>query len=160
MPASAHTPTELDEVDWSILKILQSDGRTALSEIARRLDMGSATIHERVRALEEQGFIREYRAVLDPDLLGIDEVAFVNVVTVPGRFGEVGERIAEQRAVQEIHELTGDADLLVKVRVRDREHLSDFLSALGEFDGVRKTSTNVALRTVKEESRLDLNGDE
>lgn len=160
MPESTHPSTDLDDVDRSILKILQSDGRTALSEIARRLDMGSATIHERVRALEEQGFIREYRAVLDPELLGVNEVAFVQIEAEPGRFAEVGERIAEHRSVQEVHELTGDADLLAKVRVREREALSDLLSTLGEYDGVRKTSTNVALRTVKEESRLDLNGDD
>ncbi|GGL66099.1 Lrp/AsnC family transcriptional regulator [Halocalculus aciditolerans] len=160
MSEPTHPAADIDDVDRSILKILQSDGRTALSEIARRLDMGSATIHERVRTLEEHGFIREYRAVLDPELLGIDEVAFVNVEANPGRFAEVGERIAEHRSVQEVHELTGAADLLVKVRVRGREGLSDFLSTLGEYDGVQKTSTNVALRTVKEESRLDLNGDD
>lgn len=148
----------LDAVDVNILKILQSDGRTALSEIARRLDMGSATIHERVRSLEEEGYIREYRAMLDPELLGVDQVAFVHVETKAGRFSEVAERIAEHREVQEVHEITGDADLLVKVRVRAADDLSDFLSEIGESEGVRKSSTNVSLRTVKEEGRLDLNG--
>lgn len=160
MPESATGSTRLDEVDRSILKILQSDGRTALSEIARRLDMGSATIHERVRSLEEEGYIREYRAVLDPHLLGIDQVAFVHVETVAGRFSEVAERIAEHREVQEVHEITGEADLLVKVRVRETDELSRFLSELGEAEGVRKSATNISLRTVKEEGRLDLNGDE
>ncbi|KAB1190702.1 MULTISPECIES: Lrp/AsnC family transcriptional regulator [Haloferax] len=153
-----HTSTHIDEVDRSILKILQSDGRTALSEIARRLDMGSATIHERVRSLEEQGYIREYRAILDPKLLGIDQVAFVQVETTAGRFSEVAERLAEHREVQEVHEITGDFDLLLKVRVEETDDLSEFLSKLGESDGVRKSSTNVSLRTVKEDGRLDLNG--
>lgn len=160
MPDNASESTSLDGVDLSILKILQSDGRTALSEIARRLDMGSATIHERVRSLEEQGYIREYRAVLDPQLLGIDQVAFVQVETTAGRFSEVAERIAEHREVQEVHEITGDADLLVKVRVRETDDLSNFLADLGEADGVRKSATNISLRTVKEEGRLDLNGHE
>lgn len=158
MPDNDSPSASLDEVDRSILKILQSDGRTALSEIARRLDMGSATIHERVRSLEEQGYIRDYRAVLDPELLGIDQVAFVHVETNAGRFSEVAERIAEHREVQEVHEITGDADLLVKVRVRAADDLSDFLSELGETEGVRKSATNVSLRTVKEEGRLNLNG--
>ena len=61
------------------------------------------------------------------------------------------------REVQEVHEITGDADLLVKVRVRETDDLSDFLSDLGESEGVRKSATNVSLRTVKEEGRLDLN---
>lgn len=120
--------------------------------------MGSATIHERVRSLEEQGYIREYRAILDPKLLGIDQVAFVQVETTAGRFSEVAERLAEHREVQEVHEITGDADLLLKVRVKETDDLSEFLSSLGESDGVRKSSTNVSLRTVKEDGRLDLNG--
>ncbi|WP_416841381.1 Lrp/AsnC family transcriptional regulator [Haloferax sp. DFSO52] len=158
MSDTEHSSTKLDEVDRSVLKILQSDGRTALSEIARRLDMGSATIHERVRSLEEQGYIREYRAILDPKLLGIDQVAFVQVETMAGRFSEVAERLAEYREVQEVHEITGDADLLLKVRVKETDDLSDFLARLGESEGVRKSATNVSLRTVKEDGRLDLNG--
>lgn len=147
---------DLDEVDRKVLKILQADGRTALSEIARRLDMGTATIHERVNGLEEEGYIREYRAVLDPELLGIDEVAFVSIHTDAGRFSEVAERLAEVPDIQEIHEVTGEADLLAKVRVRERRDLTDLLADIGEYDGVASTDTNVALRSVKEENRLDL----
>jgi Lrp/AsnC family transcriptional regulator for asnA, asnC and gidA len=147
---------DLDEVDRKILKILQADGRTALSEIARRLDMGSATIHERVNALEEEGFIREYRAVLEPELLGIDHVAFVRVETEAGQFSTVAERLAEEPDVQEIHEITGDADLLLKVRVAEQSALTDLLSRIGGYDGVTATATDVALRSVKEEYRLDL----
>lgn len=150
------TANGLDEVDRKILTILQADGRTALSEIARRLDMGTATIHERVNGLEEEGYIREYRAVLDPELIGVDEVAFVSVRTEPGRFSSVAERLAEERNVQEVHEITGDADLLIKVRVADRSALTSLLSEVGSHDGVEATSTNVALRSVKEENKLTL----
>lgn len=147
---------ELDEVDEKILKILQADGRTALSEIARRLEMGNATIHERVDTLEEEGYIKAYRAVLDPELLGLDEVAFVGVRTEAGRFSEVAERLAEESAIQEIHEITGDTDLLLKVRVGKRDALTDVLSDIGSHEGVMETSTDVVLRSVKEECSLDL----
>lgn len=148
----------LDDVDWKILKILQADGRTALSEIARRLEMGSATIHERVNALEEEGFIREYRAVLEPGLLGIDYVAFVRAETEAGQFSAVAERLTEEPDVQEIHEITGDADLLLKVRVGDQSELTELLSRIGGYDGVNATATDVALRSVKEEHKLNLKG--
>lgn len=153
-----HPPDDLDGVDQKILKILQADGRTALSEIARRLEMGTATIHERVNNLEEEGYIREYRAVLDPELLNINEVAFIAIETTAGRFSEVAERLAEESDIQEIHEITGDADLLVKVRVTEKADLTDLLTSIGEYDGVEGTTTNVALRSVKEEGKLNLNG--
>lgn len=146
----------LDDVDRKILKILQADGRTALSEIARRLDMGAATIHERANALEERGYIREYRALLDPELLGINEVGFIRVDAEAGRASEVAERLAEEPDIQEIHEVTGEADLLLKVRVRDKAELTGLLKTIGEYDGVEGTATNVALRTVQEQSKLNL----
>ena len=153
---SEPTDMAIDEIDAKILKILQADGRTALSEIARRLDMGSATIHERVNSLEAEGFIQDYRAVLDAELLGLDSVAFVRVHTEAGRFSEVAERLAEETAIQEIHELTGEADLLLKVRVGDRGDLTDLLSRIGKYEGVVSTKTDMALRSVKEEHRLNI----
>ncbi len=149
-------PADIDGTDLQILKILQTDGRVALSEIARRLDMGSATIHERTNDLEERGYIREYRAVLDPEMLGFDEVAFVRVDTDAGQASAVAERLAEVPPVQEVHEVTGEFDLLLKVRVRDRPALADLLRRVGEHDGVRTTATNIALRSVREENKLDL----
>ena len=147
---------EIDEIDRKILKILQADGRTALSEIARRLDMGTATIHERTNTLEEEGYIREYRAVLDPELMGINEVAFIHVFTAAGRFSEVAERLTEEPDVQEIHEITGDPDLLLKVRVREKSDLTDLLTTVGKYEDVESTATNVALRSVEEDNKLNL----
>lgn len=147
---------ELDEVDVKVLKILQADGRTALSEIARRLDMGAATIHERVKGLESEGYIKEYRAVLDAELLGIDQVAFIRVDAEPGRFSEVAERLVEESLVQEIYEVTGDDDLLLKARFAERSELTDLLSDIGSYEGIESTSTDVALRTVKEDHRINL----
>ena len=147
---------ELDDVDLSILRILQADGRTALSEIARRVEMGTATIHERTNTLESQGYIRGYHADLDPELLGFGVVAFVQVHTEAGRFSAVAERLTEEPAIHEIHEITGEADLLCKVRLGSRLELSRLLTTIGEYDGVTGTATNVALRSVTEASRLDL----
>jgi Lrp/AsnC family transcriptional regulator for asnA, asnC and gidA len=145
---------DIDKVDKKILGILQVDGRAALSEIARRLDMGTATIHERTRALEEEGYIRNYRAVLDPELLGRNEVGFIRIKTIAGRSSEVAERLVEETAIQEIHELTGDADLLLKVRVTDRKEMTELLRDIGRYKGVNSTATDMALRSVKEEHTL------
>lgn len=149
-------PEDIDETDRKILKILQTDGRVALSEIARRLDMGSATIHERTNDLEERGYIRGYRAVLDPETLGFSEVAFVGVETEAGRFSGVAERLAEVPSIQEIHEVTGESNLLLKVRVSDRSALTDLLTRIGEYEDVRATTTDIALRSVREGNKLDL----
>lgn len=147
---------DIDETDVKIMKILQTEGRIALSEIARRLDRGTATIHERTDTLEEEGFIRGYRAELDEQMLGYSEVAFINVKAEPGNFSGVAERIAENPRVQEVHEVTGDADLLMKVRVQDRDSLTDLLAAVGRQEGVVGVETNIALRSVKNDQSVHL----
>jgi Lrp/AsnC family transcriptional regulator for asnA, asnC and gidA len=155
-PELAELVEGIDETDVKILRILQTEGRIALSEIARRLDKGTATIHERTDALEEAGFIKGYRAGLDEEMLGFSEVAFVNVTTEAGRVSSVAERLAENPAIQEIYVMTGESDLLLKLRVRDRDSLTDLLSDIGEYDGVVGTRTNIALSEVKEEDTLHL----
>lgn len=155
-PELAELVPGIDETDVKILKILQTEGRIALSEIARRLDKGTATIHERTDDLEEEGFIKGYHAALDEEMLGFSEVAFINVKTDAGRVSTVAERLAENPAIQEIHVMTGESDLLLKLRVRDQDSLTDLLSDIGEYDGVIGTRTNIALGTVKEEDTLYL----
>lgn len=147
---------DIDEVDRKILAILQADGKTPLSEIARRLDMGTATIHERTNNLEEEGYIQGYRAVLDPDLLGQRTVGFIRVHTAPSRTAAVAERLTEVDVIQEVHELTGEADLLLKVRLANRKELSEHIRELEQYDGIDGTETEVALRSVKEKHVLKL----
>jgi len=146
----------IDEIDVKIMKILQTEGRIALSEIARRLDRGTATIHERTDTLEEEGFIKGYRAELDEQMLGYSEVAFINVKSEPGNFSGVAERLAENPRVQEVHEITGDADLLLKVRVKNRDSLTDLLAEIGQKEGVEGVETNIALRSVKNDQSVHL----
>lgn len=147
---------DLDETDRKILKILQADGRTALSEIARRLEMGSATIHERVTQLETEGYLRGYHGVLDPELLEMNTIAFVRVTSEPGRASEVAELLAEEPTIQEVHEITGQTDLLLKSRVANREALSDLMTQIGRFDGVTGTASEIVLRNIKEEHTIPI----
>lgn len=148
----------LDDVDWEILSTLQREGRTALTEIARRLDMASATIHDRVGTLEEAGYIRRYRAVLDPRKVGVDTTAFVMVRTTPDAAADVASRVGDHEAVQEVHVITGDPDLLCKVRVDGREALSGLVRRIGAVEDVTATTTHLALERIKEDGRLPLEG--
>lgn len=148
----------LDEVDWEILSTLQREGRTALTEIARRLDMASATIHDRVSTLEEAGYIRRYRAVLDPRKVGVDTTAFLMVRTTPDAAAEVAARVGDHEAVQEVHVITGEPDILCKVCVDSRETLTALVREIGAVEDVTATTTHLALERVKEDGSIPLNG--
>ena len=86
-------PARLDAIDWKILKELQDDGRITNVELARRVGISAPPCLRRVRALEEAGFIKGYRALLDEKLLGYEVTVFAMVHLVePGRGRPQGVR--------------------------------------------------------------------
>ncbi len=73
-------PVELDEVDKAILRELLVDARLSFREIARRVGVSTATVANKIRRLEEAGIIKGYTAIIDPEKLGYDVTAVIEIV--------------------------------------------------------------------------------
>jgi Lrp/AsnC family leucine-responsive transcriptional regulator len=153
----------LDEVDLEILRILQGDCRVTVKEVARRLDKPVTTVYSRLKRLEGDGYVRGYRAILDAGRLGYSTTAFVFVSFSYEAAGrrldqrEVARVIASFPEVQEVHIVTGDWDMLLKVRVRGVEELGRFIvDKLRRVEGVVKTLTSVSLDCVKEDTSIPI----
>jgi Lrp/AsnC family leucine-responsive transcriptional regulator len=148
------TPRELDGTDRRILALVQRDASLAQAEIARRVGLSTAAVHERVKKLEAAGVIRRWTALVDPAAVRAQVCAFVEVFFEHPKF-EKGflERVKELDAVQECHHITGEFSLLLKVRVPDMPALQSLLlEQLSGHHGVRQTRTVMVLSTVKEET--------
>lgn len=148
----------LDPIDLHILGLLQANARIPQAEIARLVGLAPSAILERVRKLEARGVIRGYVADIDPRVLDQRLLAFVAVRTTdrPGE-ARVGQALAAVPEVLEVHHVAGDDCLLLKVRARDPEHLSQILrERLGHVEGVRSTRTTIVLESIKETSRLPI----
>jgi Lrp/AsnC family leucine-responsive transcriptional regulator len=155
---------ELDRTDRRILALVQKDASLAQAEIAKRVGLSTAAVHERVKKLEAAGVIRRWTAVVDPTAVGAEVCAFVEVFFEHPRF-EKGflERVKQLDAVLECHHITGEFSLLLKVRVGDMPALQELLlEQLSSQEGVRQTRTVMVLSTVKEETYLEttVQGDE
>src|SRR5690242_9541160 len=99
---------QLDDIDIQILQILQCDGRTSNTELAQRVDLAPPTVLRRVKILEERGYIKGYRAIVDPLKVGLSVTAFIFVETVAGcDLDEVGDDMARFPGVQEVHRMIG-----------------------------------------------------
>ena len=144
----------LDDRDQKILALVQRDAKLPQAEIARRVGLSTAAVNERLRKLENAGVIRHYVAVVDPRSVGMSITAFVEVFIEHPRHEAVFiERLLELDEVLEVHHVTGEFSLLLKVRVRDMEGLQQLLlHQLNAQEGVRQTRTVMVLSTVKEES--------
>lgn len=138
---------ELDAIDRRILAILQENGRLSNQEIAERVNLSPSPCLRRIRRLEETGVITGYVALLDPQKLGLDLLAYVSVRLekrgglAPMRGDETSMRAGTTHAelfraavqawpeVVACHAMTGDMDYLLRVQVEDMAHFSRFVQA-------------------------------
>lgn len=146
---------ELDEVDREILRILQQNARTPFSEIAREIEMSSATVHDRVNRLEEAGVIEGYHASVNPKALGWGISAIVGMQVDQGRETETLRRLEAFDNVQEVHLTTGRWDVILRVYAEDADALRELMfSGIADMDGFDRTQTMVVLGTEYESQQL------
>ena len=148
----------IDEIDVKILKYLQEDARMPNAEIARRLNMAPSGILERIRKLEKNGVIKEYKTHLDPKAVDFGLTAFVAVKTNEKRDRwSVNEILAKVPEVLEVHDVAGEECYLIKLRTRDTETLYQLLrDTFGGIPAVAATRTLIVLRTFKETTDLPI----
>src|SRR5918992_534643 len=148
----------IDEIDGSLLDILQYNARTTQAELAKGVDLAPSAVLERLRKLEAKGIIRDYVALIDPHVVDRGMLAFVAVRTSEhGPDMPSAVELSRIPEVLEVHHVAGDDCYLLKVRARDAEHLGVLLrTRFARIPGVRSTRTTIVLETVKEPSRLPL----
>ena len=149
---------EIDSLDRKILSALQADGRASNVELSAQVHLSAPQCFRRVRALEERGVIRGYRADVQPNALGLGVMAYVSLNIDGGQFGRVREIEADIRSfpqILECHTVSGDSDYLLKVVARDLKALSQFLTdQLMQVPGVDDVRSMICLEEVKAPSPL------
>lgn len=149
---------ELDDIDLQILDLLQRDGRMAHAEIAQRVGLAAPTVQRRVRLLEERGYIKGYRAILDPLLLDLTVTAFISVETHAGSdLDTLGAFLGCLPGVQEVYHLFGDWCFLIKVRTASLQSLERLVyQDLRKHPAVRRTQTTLSSSAAMELTQLPL----
>lgn len=145
---------ELDETDHRILAKLREDSSRSLAEIARELGLPRPTVNYRIQRLRKNGVIRRFTVLRDYRLLGQGLTTFVFVRHRPDEGVTVrtlAEKLAGLAGVYEVHIITGEWDLLLKVRSEDLEAVGSLLmEELRRVPGVGATLSSSVLATVKE----------
>ena len=149
---------ELDDIDRKLLHHLQDNARTTSSDLAALVGLSTSGVQKRLRKLEESGFIQKYATILDRTRLGHDMLCFVQVslqAHAPDAVTKFDEMVQTMSEILECHRMTGSADYLLKVVVRNREHLDHFLmNVLMPLSMVDRVRTNVVLKEIKETTRI------
>ncbi|MBW7888270.1 MAG: Lrp/AsnC family transcriptional regulator [Bacteroidetes bacterium] len=147
----------IDDIDITILDILQKNGRTRRNDLAQTVGLSIPSISERLKKLEENGVIKGFFAELDPKKVGKDITAFIKVsVDKSKHYQAFIEQAKLLDEVLEIHAITGDGSHLLKVRTENTSSLEKLLSKIQAWNGVTMTSTSLVLSTHKETLRLKI----
>jgi DNA-binding Lrp family transcriptional regulator len=149
----------LDAIDWKILAELQRDGRITNVELSRRVGISAPPCLRRMRALEEAGIIRGYRALLDEKRLGYEVTVFAMVHLTSQAEPDLAafdESVRNWPLVRECWMLSGEVDFILKCVAPDLTTFQAFLTELTTTPNVRSIRTALALRRSKDEAGVPL----
>ncbi|PKP44224.1 MAG: transcriptional regulator [Bacteroidetes bacterium HGW-Bacteroidetes-13] len=137
----------IDGIDKEILRSLTEDARKPILEIARKMNVSGAAIHQRLRKLEASGLIKGSRLILNTKVLGYSTLAYVGIFLDKASSNpDAVRQLKKIPEVLECHYTTGNWSILIKIICRDNEHLMQLLNhQIQSIDGVSRTETFISL---------------
>jgi Lrp/AsnC family leucine-responsive transcriptional regulator len=141
----------VEDVDRAIVRLLSEDGRRSFTDLSKETGLSVSAVHQRVRRLEQRGVIRGYRAIADPDALGLPVTAFISIKPIdPSAPDDAPDRLSHLRAIEACHSVAGDENYVLKVRVASPAELEGLLQEIRAVANV-STRTSVVLSTPYED---------
>lgn len=151
---------KLDKVDLQILRTLQENARLTTKELASRVSLSSTPVYERLKRLENNGYIRKYIAVLDAEKLNQGFIVFCNVKMrqlskeIAQNFSEIIKKIPE---VTECYNISGSFDFLLKIHAPNMKYYQEFLlNVLGTIENLGSLESTFVMDEIKQEYGISI----
>ncbi len=155
-----HMASELDKIDFRILKILQENGRITNLLLSQEIGLSPAPTLERVRKLEMAGYIKSYHALVDEEKLGLGIKTFIQIQLDFHKNNTIQIFLDEVNQIKEItecHHVTGQADFLLKVYVKDiKAYERLIMDKISKISVVKTFQTMMIMSTTKKEPIVPL----
>ncbi|MBI1937485.1 MAG: Lrp/AsnC family transcriptional regulator [Ignavibacteriales bacterium] len=147
----------LDDLDITILKKLQENGRTKRSELAEAIGLSLPSLSERLKKLEDHKVIEGYYTKLNRHTFGFDIMAFILVIMDSSKnFDKLTDHVKKTPEILECHAILGEGSHILKALVKDSRALEDLLAKIQSWQGVARTVTSFVLSTIKETTNLNI----
>lgn len=147
---------KFDDIDLGIIKLLQEDSRLSFKKIASRLGISVGTAYNRLKSLEKKGVLDGYTVLVDPVKLGYTMTVVILIQAEGTHLVDVENEIAKISNVVSVYDITGDFDITVIARFKDRSGLNAFVKKLLAMPYIKRSVTNVVLNVVKEDFRVSI----
>jgi Lrp/AsnC family transcriptional regulator, leucine-responsive regulatory protein len=144
MSTVSPTDRQLDGLDRQLLDLLATDARSTMADLGRQVGLSRTAVLARVQRLERAGVIRGYRAVVAPEALGLYVTALVAATPLdPSQPDDLPDRVRGYPEVEDCFSVAGEANYILKVRVRTTSDLEELIRRLREKGGVQTRTTVV-----------------
>lgn len=141
----------MKDIRQKLLSLLKKGYCTPkISLLAKKLAIGSTTIHYNIKKLEQDGVIRGYKAILDYEKAGIGFTSYILVNLLPSEYDDpekISRKIAKFEEIESVDIVTGQYEIVLKVRTRDMAEYYEFVKSLLKIKGIAKI---ISLNSMKE----------
>mgnify|MGYP001289436373 FL=1 len=146
----------LSDKDSELLAQLSKNGKASQRELAKETGVALGTVNSHIKQLEKNKIIKGYLAEIDPEKVGFNLTAIINLRIKKGTLMDVQASIANHSRVFGVYDVTGEWDSLILARFKDRLEMDKFIKSTLSQEYIERTSTSLVLNTVKEEPRIIL----
>ncbi|MGB9835662.1 MAG: Lrp/AsnC family transcriptional regulator [Candidatus Saccharicenans sp.] len=146
----------VSETEKKIVRCLNQNARKSFREIAKETGVSVPAVIQTIRRLEQNGAIRGYVPVLNPEYFGFGLIAVIAMRISQGKLLETQKKIAEDPRVLAVYDVTGEWDSILIGYFSDREDLNQFIKQTLSLKYIDRTVTHLVLNVVKNEVRLPL----
>lgn len=152
----------MDNIDKKVLNYLQNDCTISYQEIADKLQVGSSTIHYRIKKLLKKGIIQSFSAIVNPDNVGYVTTAVVGLNVEPLKMYEIANLLSSFDKVQTVATCSGDHDIILQIIAKDGKDLWKFINEhIKTIEGVdKKIHVSSFLDVYKRTNKINFKTDE
>lgn len=140
----------LDDIDRMILSLLSEDGAMSYAQLGAQVNLSAPAVHERVKKLKKDGVIKGIVAKLDGEKLGRPLLSYVQVTANNIKKTDQVASLTQIPDIEEIHSVTGESRILLKVRTANPLALERVLEKINAIEGVTGTKSQIVLSTLLE----------
>lgn len=140
----------INEVDKKIINSLIQDPRKSYRQLAKEARVSIATISNHLKELTKKEIIKDYTTVIDYDKLNYETHVIINIRVSQGKEFTVEKKLFNSPNVTAIYDITGDFDVMVIARFKNRRELDNYIKKIQTFEFVERTQTQLILNTIKE----------
>jgi len=147
----------IDDLNKSILEEFQKDASISYRILAKKIGIPASTIFSRIKQMKDSGVIKAIIPLVSPVAVGKPTTAWIKIsLEINTDCCDFADEVAKNNNVMEVHEIAGEWDILLKVKVKDNLSLHDLTKEISQLPGIKNMESVIAFKTIKEDPRIAL----